>query len=134
MTKVATGMVFQPQQQILLYSSEQWEEFIREWVHYQKTKYQKVVMLAGGGDMGIDVAGLCDEKAFKGVWDNFQCKHYNDPLTPSIAAPEIGKIIWHSFQKQFEPPRKFYFNAPKGCGATLLPSLEIFWRTPAIFG
>jgi hypothetical protein len=53
------GRLIPPQQQILLYSPDDWEEFILEWVHHQKTRYKKVVRLAGANDMGIDVAGLC---------------------------------------------------------------------------
>jgi hypothetical protein len=117
--KVLHGRLIPPQQQILLYSFDEWEEFILEWVHYQKTKYKKVVRLSGANDMGIDVAGLVDAKAFFGVWDNFQCKHYDDPLTPSTAIPEIGKALWHSFNGKFELPRRYYFMAPRDCGMSL---------------
>jgi hypothetical protein len=116
---VMHGKTFLPQQQILLFSPDEWEEFIREWVHYQKTKYHKVVRLAGAGDMGIDVAGLTDNAAFEGVWDCYQCKHYDDALTPTVALPEIAKILWHSFKKQYKAPRKYYFIAPRSCGSKL---------------
>ncbi len=62
---------------------------------FQKSQYKKVVRLAAATGMGIDVAGFTDAAALKGVWDNFQCKHYDDPLTPSVAMPEIGKVLWH---------------------------------------
>jgi hypothetical protein len=117
--KVIHGRLIPPQQQILLYSAEEWEAFIQEWVHFQKSKYTKVVRLSGATDMGIDVAGFTDNAGFLGVWDNYQCKHYDDPLTPSIAVPEIGKALWHSFKKRFMPPRKYYFMAPKDCGMSL---------------
>ena len=64
--KVLHGRLIPPQQQILLYSADDWEEFILEWVHYQKTKYQKVVRLCGANDMGIDVAGFTDAVVFLG--------------------------------------------------------------------
>ena len=117
--RIANGKIFPPQQQILLFSPDEWEEFIKEWVHYQKTKYVKVVRLAGAGDLGVDVAGLTSKAAFEGEWDCYQCKHYDNPLTPSIALPEIGKILWHSFQKKYTPPKKYYFIAPWGCGPKL---------------
>ena len=117
--KVLHGRLIPPQQQILLYSAGDWEEFILEWVHYQKTKYKKVVRLSGANDMGIDVAGFTDDGGFSGVWDNFQCKHYDDPLTPGVAIPEIGKALWHSFEGRFVLPRKYYFMAPKDCGMSL---------------
>ncbi len=116
---VTFGKTFVPQQQILLYSPAEWEEFTREWVHSQRSKYVKVLRFAGANDMGIDIAGLCDAKGLSGVWDNYQCKHYDDPLIPSRSAVEIGKIIWYSFKKQYSPPRKYYFIAPKDCGIQL---------------
>lgn len=118
-SKVLFGRTIPPQQQILLYSSEEWEELILEWVHSQRVKYSDVRRFAGANDMGIDVAGLTGEKSLHGIWDNFQCKHYNKALTPSIASVEIAKILWHSFNKQFVPPRKYYFVAPCGCGTSL---------------
>ena len=117
--RIVQGRLIPPQQQILLYSPDEWEEFILEWVHYQKTQYEKVVRLAGANDLGIDVAGFTDTSGFKGTWDNYQCKHYSDALVPSTAVPEIGKILFHSFEKRFAVPRKYYFMAPKDCGMSL---------------
>ncbi len=121
--RIAQGRTFPAQQQILLYSAADWEEFIREWAHYQKTKFIRVVRLAGAGDLGVDVAGFTDSSGFQGVWECFQCKHYDDPLTPTTAFPELGKILWHSFQKRYAAPRKYYFVAPKGCGQKLKKQL-----------
>lgn len=70
-------------------------------------------------DMGIDVAGFIDDAGFQGVWDNFQCKHYGDALTPGVAIPEIGKCLWHAFKGRFAAPRKYCFMAPKDCGMAL---------------
>ena len=117
--KILHGRLVPPQQQILLYSAAEWEEFILEWAHYQKTKYKKVVRLSGANDMGIDVAGFTDDKGFFGVWDNHQCKHYDDPLTPSTALPEIGKALWHGFNCKFALARRYYFMAPQDCGMSL---------------
>jgi hypothetical protein len=117
--RVTFGKTFTPQQQILLYSPDEWEQFTREWVHSQKNEYLKVSRFAGANDMGIDIAGYTDAKALFGIWDNFQCKHYDNPLSPSTAALEIGKIIWHSFKKRYSTPRKYYFIAPKDCGIAL---------------
>lgn len=117
--KVQFGRPIPPQLQVLLYSPDEWEEFIHEWVHSQKAKYRSVQRFAGANDMGIDVAGMTDENGLFGVWDNFQCKHYDKPLPPRTAAVEVAKILWHSFNKQYTPPRKHYFLAPRGCGTTL---------------
>jgi hypothetical protein len=118
-SRVSHGRQFVPQQQILLYEAGEWEGFIQEWAHSQKSNYTKVSKFSGTNDMGIDIAGFTDTNGLSGIWDNFQCKHYKDPLTPSVAIVEIGKIIWYSFNKHYAPPRKFYFVAPQDCGLKL---------------
>ncbi|OQP60357.1 hypothetical protein A3860_33805 [Niastella vici] len=116
---VTYGKLMIPQQQILTYSSDEWERFIEEWADSQKSSYKRVARFSGPDDMGIDVAGFTDEKEIYGVWDNFQCKHYKDPLGPSKAALEVGKILYHSYQDHFAIPRKSYFIAPKDCSIAL---------------
>ena len=118
-TRIIHGKLIPAQQQILLYSADDWERFIEEWVHYQRSRYNEVTRLSGSKDMGIDVAGFVDDRGFNGVWDNFQCKHYDKALTPGIAIPEIGKCLWHSFKGRFVPPQQYCFMAPKDCGMSL---------------
>ena len=43
--------------------------------------YDAVKRLGGPGYHGLDVIGLCGPEACQGVWDNFQCKHYETPLS-----------------------------------------------------
>ncbi|WP_084618616.1 ABC-three component system protein [Thalassobaculum salexigens] len=117
--KIIHGKLIPPQQQIFLFSADEWEAFVEEWLHFQKTQYSLVTRLSGASDMGVDVAGLSDDKGFQGVWDNYQCKHYGDPLTPKTAISEIGKCIWHASQGHFKPPRAYFFIAPKDCGMSL---------------
>jgi hypothetical protein len=64
--KVVHGRLIPPQQQILLFSAEDWEAFIEEWAHYQKSQYKKVTRLAGANDIGIDIAAFSDEHGFTG--------------------------------------------------------------------
>ncbi|MGA8941059.1 MAG: ABC-three component system protein [Acidobacteriaceae bacterium] len=116
---VTAGQPILPQHQVMLYSAGQWEEFVNEWAHGQKAKYKQVVRFAGAGDQGVDVAGFTDDNGLTGVWDGFQCKHYNDAITPADAYPEIAKVLWHSFNGAYAVPRKYYFMAPKACGASL---------------
>lgn len=109
-----------PDQAILLYSPRQWESFVEEWAFYcLKKKYFKVLRTGGAGDKGIDVAGFADAKLLRGAWDNYQCKHYDRPLYPTDAWPEIGKVLWYSFNDDYVAPRKYYFVAPWGAGTTL---------------
>ena len=119
-SQVQYGPPIEPLTRILVYDPASWETFIDEWVsHCLKSKYQKVLRFTGANDRGIDIAGFEDEKLLEGVWDNYQCKHYGDPIAPSVAWPEIGKILWHSFKGHYRPPRAYYFVAPRGTGTTL---------------
>lgn len=116
---VAFGRLIPPQQQILTYSAEDWEQFILEWVHSQMQAYASVRRFAGPGDMGIDVAGMTDDSGLRGIWDNYQCKHYDHPLRPSDATKEVAKLLWHSYQGRYRPPREYCFIAPQGSGTRL---------------
>lgn len=100
------------------YEATEWEIFISEW---QKglTQYAAVKRLGGAGDHGRDVIGLAGPQACAGVWDNYQCKHYEVPLKTSKACEDAGKIIFHAFRGVFSPPRRCSFVAPRG------PTMEL---------
>ncbi|MEO7919641.1 MAG: ABC-three component system protein [Thermoanaerobaculia bacterium] len=109
-----------PQQRLLLYSAAQWEDFVHEWAHFcLKTIYVQVERFGNAGDRGIDVLGFSDARKLNGVWDNYQCKHYDHPLFPTEAWPEIGKLLWYTFKKEYRSPRRYFFVAPKGVGTSL---------------
>lgn len=118
--QVATGPVIPPQQRLLTYSPGEWESFVWEWAYYcLKKSYKHVQRFAGAGDMGIDIAGFVDDQRLKGVWENFQCKHYDHALTPVDVWAELGKIIWYSFKGEYAVPRSYFFVAPWGAGTKL---------------
>ena len=100
------------------YDATDWEIFISEW---QKglQGYSAVKRLGAAGDQGRDVIGLCGSDGCQGVWDNYQCKHYEVPLSTPKACEDAGKIIFHAFRKEFVPPRYCTFVAPRG------PSTEL---------
>lgn len=114
------GPPIEPLTRVMVYEANEWEKFIDEWVsHCLKAKFPKVSRFSGANDRGIDIAGFADDNHLLGVWDNFQCKHYDHSIMPSEAWPEIGKMLWHSFNGHFKPPRAYYFVAPRGTGTTL---------------
>jgi len=118
--QVANGPVIPPQQRLLTYSPDEWESFVEEWAYYcLRTKYEHVQRFSGAGDMGIDVAGFIDDKRLQGVWDNYQCKHYDHVLRPSDVWVEFGKVIWHSYKGVYTVPRHYYFVSPRGAGTSL---------------
>lgn len=118
--QVANGPVIPPQQRLLTYSPDEWEGFVEEWAYYCLTaKYKHVQRFSGAGDMGIDVAGFVDDKRLQGVWDNYQCKHYDHAIRPSDVWAEFGKVIWHSYSGEYTTPRRYYFVSPRGSGTSL---------------
>ena len=99
--------------QVRGYDATEWEIFTREW-QQGLNGYHRVKRLAGPGDHGRDVIGLCSPLGCEGVWDNYQCKNYEGMLQPPQACRDAGKIIFHAFRKVFSPPRRCAFVAPKG--------------------
>lgn len=102
-------------------SADDWEEFIEEWMSHKSSDYYDFERLGGAGDQGRDVVGYVDNPVGRDfyIWDNFQCKHYAAPLSPSKIWSEIGKICYFSFKKDYPFPRKYYFIAPLGIGTKL---------------
>lgn len=98
---------------ISLYSSSEWEAFTDEWMLGFKPAYAETQRLTGSGDMGRDVVGYHGPLASNPDWDNYQCKHYSRPLTPSDIWIELGKMCYYSWKKEFPAPRKYRFVAPK---------------------
>lgn len=118
--QVANGPVIPPQQRLLTYSPDEWEGFVEEWAYYcLATKYKHVQRFSGAGDMGIDVAGFVDDRRLLGVWDNYQCKHYDHAIRPSDVWAEFGKVIWYSYNGEYTAPRRYYFVSPRGAGTSL---------------
>lgn len=114
------GPLVEPIKMLWLYSPEDWEGFIYEWVsECRKSQYASVRRTTGANDRGIDIAAFVDEKQLAGVWDNYQCKRFGSTISPAAAWPEIGKILWHSFNGHYAPPRRYFFVAPKGAGTQL---------------
>src|SRR5579872_3434507 len=95
------------------YDATEWEIFVSEW---QKglLGYHSVKRLGGAGDHGRDVIGLCDANGCEGIWDNYQCKHYDKMLAVPVACEDAGKIIFHAYRKRFKAPRRCIFVAPRG--------------------
>lgn len=108
-----------PQGRIQLYSSDEWEDFIREWATGLETDYVQIKRFGGSGDKGADVAAFKSDQGLEGPWDCFQGKHYANPLVFSDAAPEILKVFLAVLDGHYRMPDTYQFLAPKGCGTSL---------------
>lgn len=106
-------------QRLRIMSSSEWEEVVEEWAASLKTKYSRVQRYAGAKDLGCDVVGFAGHEDLHSVWDNYQCKHYKDPLSMSVVRVEFAKVIYYSFIGEYAPPRRYYFVSPLGLGTTL---------------
>ena len=125
------GNYVPPIDRLKVMSADEFEELIEEWVYgylmqkYEKVKkIDKVIRLAGAGDKGRDVVAY--EKYSKDgqeLWDNYQCKHYNNPLTPSEMWVEFGKVCYYTYIGDYTVPQKYYFVSPHGVGTKLFDLL-----------
>ena len=114
---VAAGLPIPPIERIRIFSDRQWEEFVLEWADSLREHYGRVERCGGAGDMGRDVLAFC--KTDPAVWDNYQCKHYKDPLTPGSIWVELGKLVYYSNIGEYSFPRRYAFVAPQGAGTKL---------------
>jgi hypothetical protein len=125
--QVYTGVPVPPVSLLQVMSADDWEAFTEEWLSYHKQQgsYESVRRHAGAGDLGLDVVAFTAEEGFEKPWDSYQCKHYDHALRPGDILGEIGKVIYHSFQRTppfnqaCRVPRRHVFVAPKGAGITV---------------
>src|SRR5262245_36788636 len=104
--QVANGPPILPIARIRLYSAEEWEAFTNEWAN-SFFKGKTAVRSAGAGDKGVDIPVFDPGQDFTGVWDGYQCKHYDNPLRPSDIYVELGKVLWFSFSGEYAKPRSY---------------------------
>jgi hypothetical protein len=119
---VAIGKQIEPLKRVFLFSPEEFETFISEWLELKRSQYYQIENLGGAGDMGSDVAAYHEDPQIKPdtyKWDCYQCKHYDVPLSPSKVWSEFGKIIYYSYLKQYPVPQNYFLVAPKGVGSKL---------------
>lgn len=118
------GPQIEPIKHISLFSPQQWEEFIEEWLDIKKKDYVRIERNGGAGDRGRDVVAYIDDSKPDYKWDCYQCKHYDKPLVPSNIWVEFGKIIYYTFKKDYPIPNKYYLIAPKNIGTKLVDLLN----------
>ena len=114
---VTSGPPIHPEDRIKLYGCSEWERFVHEWVDSLREDYDLVERCGGTGDMGRDV--IARVKDGNGDWDNYQCKHYKESLTPTDIWIELGKLAYYTLKGEYTYPRHYYFIAPKGAGTKL---------------
>lgn len=102
-------------------SEDDFEVMVLEWAHgYLKGKYKEVRQYGGAGDKGRDVVGVYEN----GDTDVYQCKHYDNSISPSIINVEFGKLCHYTFLKDYAIPKNYFIVAPQGVGSTLQDLLD----------
>jgi hypothetical protein len=114
---VAVGLPVHPVDRVKLFSAEEWEGFVQEWVDSLRDEYELVERCGGAGDMGRDV--IATVSGGNGAWDNYQCKHYAESLKPSDVWLELGKLAYYTKRGEYVYPRRYFFIAPRGAGTKL---------------
>ena len=114
---VASGQPIPPIERIKIFSATQWEEFVLEWADSLRAEYSLVERCGGAGDMGRDIIATCADQ--KDGWDNYQCKHYKDPLSPAGIWVELGKLVYYTKRGDYSYPIRYFFVAPQGAGTKL---------------
>jgi hypothetical protein len=125
-SRAGVGAPVQPLRRLQIMEADEWEEFILEWVDAlrQDQTYTEVHGSGGGGDMGCDIIGFKGAIGPHTPWDNYQCKHYNKPLSVADVVGELGKLSYYVAQGQFRLPDAYFFVAPKGPSTDLLKCLQ----------
>jgi hypothetical protein len=113
-----TGQYVPPIERLRILSPSQWEDFVLEWTHSLKGKYEIVERCGAAGDQGRDIVAYPTKTDFT-IWDNYQCKHYAKQLTPGDIWIELGKLCYYTFMGEYPSPREYYFVSPHGVGNKL---------------
>lgn len=112
------GKSITPMQRLAVMDDAEFEEIVTEWAfEYLNSKYEKVRRCGGAGDKGRDVIGIKNSSTKK--WDNFQCKHYGNKLTPTNFYVELGKLCHYTFISDYTIPDNYYIVSREGIGTTL---------------
>lgn len=105
-----------PLNRLSLMSDEEFEEIVLEWAYFcLKDKYNDVKRLGGAGDMGRDIIGYYEDRSI----DIYQCKHYQNQLSPSQFWIEFGKLCYYTYNNKFAIPKNYFIVTSKGIGPAL---------------
>jgi hypothetical protein len=83
-THTEYGLPIPPVAKLRVMSPSDWGAVVLEWASSLEPKYKRVRRYGAPGDLGLDVIGFVEDKQdLRHPWDNYQCKHYDHPITMS---------------------------------------------------
>lgn len=118
------GAPVKPLKRLRIMEDKEWEAFILEWIDSLRQKYTDVHQCGGGGDLGRDVIGFKAGVNPQSPWDNYQCKHYAQPLSVADVVAEVGKLLYHASRGEFSLPDEYFFVAPQGPSTALIKCVQ----------
>lgn len=107
----------------ILYAMDEdtYEELVASWAFSCLSgKYEQTYRIGGVGDNGIDILAVISKS--NNEYDIYQCKHYENSLTPSVVYPEVCKILYHIFNGVIPLPKSYFILAPKNLTSGLIRS------------
>ena len=112
------GKPISPMQRLAGMDDAEFEEIITEWTHeYLSSKYESVRRCGAAGDKGRDVIAWINKTEKR--WDNYQCKHYKNKLTPTNFYVELGKLCYYTFNEDYPIPQIYFIVSQEGVGTKL---------------
>jgi hypothetical protein len=112
------GAAIDPLVRLSTFDDAEFERFIWEWVQgYLASQYVDVQARGGAGDKGRDVIGWIDGSSVTPRrWDLYQCKRYENKLTPGDFLVELGKLCYYTEKGDYTVPQNYYIVSPLGVG------------------
>jgi len=105
-----------PIDKVTIMDEDSFEQFTLEWLYgCKKSNYSSIKKIGGAGDKGRDVVAYYKDNSV----DYFQCKHYNNPLSPTEYYLEIAKLCFYTFGGKIPIPKKYYIVASNDVGPSL---------------
>jgi len=113
-----------PMDRLRIIGDREFEDIVGQWAfHYLSPKYVNVCEIGGSRDSGRDIIGYTSEKD-KTKFDLYQCKRYQNALTPSQYYVEFGKLCYYTFVGYYVIPQNYYIVASNGLGNDLTKLVE----------
>ena len=121
-----SGSWVDPLKRLSIFDPDEFETFTLQWANeYLPKKYHQVQKRGGAGDKGRDIVAWIDPPKTKNAkWDNYQCKHYKNALTPSEMWLEFGKLCYYTFHNHFTIPQNYFIVSPNGPGTKLQDMID----------
>jgi len=112
------GKTISPMQRLEIMDDSEFEEIVTEWAsEYLSSQYESIRRCGAAGDKGRDVIAWINKTEKK--WDNYQCKHYGNKLTPTNFYVELGKLCYYTFLDDFTIPQTYFIVSQEGVGTKL---------------